>query len=244
MSPLPQPKSARRLAGRAPRASRRPRAERTLEICRAAKDAFARLGYERATMADIAAAAGIAEPTIYKMFASKRELLYTVMAEWYASFTADLLAHLEQLDDPVQKLRYLIWHHLSIIEADPALCRVFFREVRVLDDYRGSPVFELNREYTAYMTRVIEEGIERGVFRAELPVTLVRDAVFGGLEHHAWQFLARQKPLAPGSVADSFCSLIVRGIARTADEEAIEQRLARLADRLESALDRLESSQS
>jgi len=226
------------------RASRRPRAERTLDICRAAKEAFAKLGYERATMADIAAAAGIAEPTIYKMFASKRELLYTVMAEWYASFTADLLRHLDRLDDPVQKLRYLIWHHLSIIEADPALCRVFFREVRVLDDYRGSPVFELNREYTAYMTRVIEEGNERGVFRAELPVALVRDAVFGGLEHYAWQFLARQKPLELGSVADNFCSLIVRGIARTADEEPAERRLGRLADRLESVLDRLESSRS
>jgi len=224
------------------RASRRPRAERTQEICAAAKEAFARLGYERATMADIAAAAGIAEPTIYKMFVSKRELLYTVMTEWYASFTTELVRHLQAQADPVQKLRYLIWHHLAIIEADPALCRVFFREVRVLDDYRGSPVFELNREYTAYMTRVLEEGIERGVFRAELPVTLIRDAVFGGLEHYAWQFLAHQKPLEPASVADSFCSLIVRGIARTSDEEAAARRLDRLADRLESALDRLASS--
>lgn len=224
------------------RASRRPRAERTQEICHAAKEAFARLGYERAIMADIAAAAGIAEPTIYKMFASKRELLYTVMAEWYASFTSDLLRHLARLDDPVQKLRYLIWHHLSIIEADPALCRVFFREVRVLDDYRGSPVFELNREYTAYMTGVIEEGIACGAFRDDLPVTLVRDTIFGGLEHHAWQFLACGKPLDVAGVADTFCGLIVRGIEHRTKEDPAERRLSLIAERLEGALDRLEAA--
>jgi len=220
------------------RASRRPREERTQDICRVAKEAFARLGYERATMADIAQAAGIAEPTIYKMFASKRELLYTVMADWYGSFTADLVRQLQRLDDPLQKLRYLIWHHLSIIEADPALCRVFFREVRVLDDYRGSPVFELNREYTAYLTGVIEDGMQRGVFRSELPPTLIRDAIFGGLEHYAWQFLAREKPLDVTAVADSFCELIVGGIARPGATEGAEQRLQRLAERLETALAR------
>ena len=223
------------------RASRLPRAERTQEICRAAREAFARLGYERAIMADIAAAAGIAEPTIYKMFASKRELLYTVMAEWYASFTADLVRQLQRLDDPEQKLRYLIWHHLSIIEADPALCRVFFREVRVQDDYRGSPVFELNREYAAHLSGVIEDGIRRGAFRQELPVALVRDAIFGGLEHYAWQFLACGKPLDVTAVADAFCGLVVRGIARQGGSDNAEARLGRIVDRLESALERIES---
>jgi hypothetical protein len=101
-------------------------------------------------------------------------------------------------------------------------------------------VFELNREYTLYVTRVIEEGIEGGAFRAELPVTLIRDTLFGGLEHYAWQFLARQRPLDVRGVADAFCSLIVRGIARTTDEEPAVRRLDRLADRLEQALDRLE----
>ncbi len=120
---------------------------------------------------------------------------------------------------------------------------MFFREVRVLDDYRGSPVFELNREYTAYMTGVIEEGIARGTFRGDLPVTLIRDAVFGGLEHHAWQFLACGKPLDVAGIADIFCGLIVRGIERGADEEPAERRLDRIAERLEGALERLESSQ-
>jgi len=191
-------------------------------------------------MADIARAAGIAEGTIYKMFASKRDLLYTVMTDWYGSFTRDLGRQLAGFDGPEQKLRYLIWQHLSIIEADPALCRVFFKEVRVLDDYRGSPVFELNREYSAFVTRVIEEGIERGVFRDDLPVTLIRDAIFGGLEHHAWPFLAGQRPLDIAGATDAFCRLVLRGIARAPAPGATEERLSRLVERVEAAVNRLE----
>lgn len=219
---------------------RRPREERTRDICRAAKAAFAELGFEGAIMADIARAAGIAEGTIYKMFASKRELLYTVMTEWYGSFTRDLGRQLAGCDGPEQKLRRLIWHHLSIIEADPALCRVFFREVRVLDDYRGSPVFELNREYTAFVTRVIEEGVERGAFRDDLPLAMIRDAIFGGLEHHAWPFLAGQRPLDIAGATDAFCRFVLRGIAKTPELPAPEIRLSRLADRVEAAVARLE----
>jgi AcrR family transcriptional regulator len=221
---------------------RRPRAERTQDICSAAKSAFAQFGYEGAIMADIARAAGIAEGTIYKMFASKRELLYTVMTDWYGSFTRELGRQLAGLDAPEQKLRYLIWHHLSIIEADPALCRVFFREVRVLDDYRGSPVFELNREYSAHVTRVVEEGVERGVFRDDVPVTMIRDAVFGGLEHYAWPFLAGERPLDVAGGTDAFCRLVLGGIARVPDTGGAETRLSRLVDRVEAAVARLEAS--
>lgn len=219
---------------------RRPREERTQDICAAARVAFAQSGYEGAIMADIASAAGIAEGTVYKMFASKRELLYTVMADWYGSFTRDLVRQLAACEGPAQKLRHLVWHHLSIIEADPALCRVFFREVRVLDDYRGSPVFELNREYTAHVTRVLEEGVERGVFRDDLPLPLLRDTVFGGLEHYAWPFLAGQRPLDVAGATDAFCRLLLAGIARAPVEATAEARLSRLADRVEAAVSRLE----
>jgi AcrR family transcriptional regulator len=55
------------------RAKRLPAEERKRQILDAAVDVFARLGYAAGT-ADIAAAAGIGEPTIYRYFASKRDV--------------------------------------------------------------------------------------------------------------------------------------------------------------------------
>ena len=58
--------------------NRRPRTERIAEICRAARVAFAENGYEGAVIADIAAAAGIAEGTIYKLFCTPSSRIGTV----------------------------------------------------------------------------------------------------------------------------------------------------------------------
>jgi len=56
------------------RAKRLPAEERRQQILDAAVDVFARLGYDGAGTADIAAAAEIGEPTIYRYFEGKRDL--------------------------------------------------------------------------------------------------------------------------------------------------------------------------
>tara|TARA_R110002096_G_scaffold34331_3_gene98033 strand:+ start:14724 stop:15422 length:699 start_codon:yes stop_codon:yes gene_type:complete len=220
--------------------NRRPRTERIAEICRAARVAFAENGYEGAVIADIAAAAGIAEGTIYKLFDSKRDLLHAVIADWYGSFVADLDRQLASLNDPAQKLRFLIWHHLTVINTDPALCRVFFREIRAYDGYRGSSMYELNRTYTAFTVQVIEEGVASGAFRADVPVAMVRDAVFGGLEHYTWRFLAGREQLDVERTTQLFWQFVVRGIAAdpTPDTNP-ESRLEAVVERLESVAERI-----
>jgi AcrR family transcriptional regulator len=56
------------------RARKLPAEERRRMILDAAVDVFARAGYESVGTSDIARAAGIGEPTIYRYFANKREL--------------------------------------------------------------------------------------------------------------------------------------------------------------------------
>jgi TetR/AcrR family transcriptional regulator len=53
--------------------------ERRAAILKAAASTFAQLGYRGATMADIAAAAGITQPMLYRHFTSKHELFLEVL---------------------------------------------------------------------------------------------------------------------------------------------------------------------
>jgi AcrR family transcriptional regulator len=57
-------------------------AETRHRIVRAARRVFAAKGYGAATIADVAAAAGVAVPTIYKLYGSKRSLLAAVSDTW------------------------------------------------------------------------------------------------------------------------------------------------------------------
>lgn len=89
------------------RARRLPAEERRRQILEASVGVFARLGYSGTGTADIAAAAGIGEPTIYRYFANKRELYIEairqgadeIWGEWerMASEATDALTALSQI---------------------------------------------------------------------------------------------------------------------------------------------------
>jgi AcrR family transcriptional regulator len=55
-------------------------------ITRAARRVFAAKGYGAATIADVATAAGVAIPTVYKLYSNKRTLLTAVSEAWTRQF--------------------------------------------------------------------------------------------------------------------------------------------------------------
>jgi AcrR family transcriptional regulator len=146
-------------AGPARRAfARLPREQRVGDIIEAARAAFAEHGYESASMSAIADRAGVVEGTIYKYFENKRDLLNRVLAHWYEGMLADEAQQLAGIAGTRNRLRYVIWRHLATIAGDPALCRVFFQEVRAGTDYRASPLHDLNRGYTRFATQSCARG--------------------------------------------------------------------------------------
>lgn len=55
-------------------------------MTRAARRVFTTRGYSAATIAEVAAAAGVAAPTVYKLYRSKRGLLAAVIEGWRSEF--------------------------------------------------------------------------------------------------------------------------------------------------------------
>ncbi|HLS56123.1 MAG TPA: hypothetical protein VK052_08605, partial [Zeimonas sp.] len=64
---------------------------------------------------------------------------------------------------------------------------------------------------------------------------LARDLVFGGLEHHVWHGLGRQRRLDPNRLASTIVDLFLAGWAAPAsadDLTGLAQRVSRLERRL------------
>jgi AcrR family transcriptional regulator len=57
-----------------------------LRVIRAARRVFTARGYSPATIAEVAKAAGVAVPTVYKLYRSKRGLLAAVIEGWRSEF--------------------------------------------------------------------------------------------------------------------------------------------------------------
>lgn len=226
------------------RVVRQPRARRVADIMTAAKQVFTESGYEAASISEIAARAGVVEGTIYKFFANKRELLVKVVEHWYTDVISGYEEKLAGIVGTRNRLRYMIWQHLSAIKNEPGICRLQFREIRNGKEYRESEVFRLNRRYTKVTMQIIADGMALGKIRADLPLPLLRDMIFGCVEHHTWNYLNGRGTLDPEGIADAITEFIYRGISvdgREASAEAKEiDRLQRTADRLEKAATRLE----
>jgi AcrR family transcriptional regulator len=221
------------------------REQRVADILRAARDVFCDKGYEATAVSEIAARLGIVEGTIYKYFDSKRELLLKVLEHWYEEMFGDYERDLSGVNGARQRLHLLVWRHLRSTRDYPQLCRLMFREVRGEQDYLGSELHAKNRRYTEFLVDVIREGVESGEFRADLPPALLRDLVYGGIEHHSWNYICGRGELDIDRVADQISAVLCDGLAATAQRGDLDretQRLSQIVDRMERSLSQRSNS--
>lgn len=206
------------------------------EIMRVAARLFCEKGYSEALTAQIAAHAGVVEGTIYRYFPGKRELLIKVVEQWYERILADYDQQLSGLHGTRARLRFLIWRHLTVIHNEPGMCRLIFNQLRAWPEYRRTTVFDLSRDYTRRTLAILREAVDSGEFRADLPLPVVRDMIYGGVEHHTWAYLRGEGQFSPDEAADALTELVYRGLARaplSSSRDVTLTRLEALAGRLE-----------
>ncbi len=212
--------------------------ERSAEILEAARDLFAQNGYESTSVSDIAGAVGVADGAIYRHFPSKRAVLYEVIREFYEPVIVMARENIRGIGDVRQRLRYIIWLQVRAFTEQPELCRLIIAEARPMEDYYESEIADLNRRYTSLLIDVVIAGQREGIFREDIEPTMVRDLVYGGIEHIAWGAVTGRSEIDPDVVADDLTRLIFSGLGVRHGEAGISG-LATQVDRLESLIDRI-----
>lgn len=107
------------------------RSERLLD---AAADLIARLGYDKTTIGDIAAQAGVAKGAVYLHWASKDELFEALIVREMTRTMDDMLARVEA-DPRGGSLARMYVHSLLATQANPLMRALYTRDSRVLGDY-------------------------------------------------------------------------------------------------------------
>jgi len=214
------------------------RERRVSDIMAAARSVFREKGYEDAPLSEIAERANVVEGSIYRYFENKRDLLVKVIEDWYESMLADYDQQLSGIQGTRNRLRFMIWRHLKTIHEEPALCDLMFQFLRTGRDYSHTGVYELNREYTRRTLDIVNEGIAAGELRGDVPLRLVRDMIYGCIEHRTWAYLRGEGSFDPDATADAITDLVLSGLQKRAPEAPSQQ--PDIAARLERAVERLE----
>jgi AcrR family transcriptional regulator len=148
------------------------------EILQAAASVFAAKGYAQATTREIAAAADIAEGSLYNYFASKRDILVGIISR-SPSPVDRLWAEAENLTDRDGFIRLVEQAVLAPAPEQPWI-RTVIKEAWTDDElfrqYQAGHV----RETVARVARLVERGIEAGWLRPVDPEH-VAQALVGAL---------------------------------------------------------------
>ncbi len=85
-------------------------------------------------------------------------------------------------------------------------------ELRPDPEYRSMHLYQLNRQFTNRIRNALTAAIASGDLRSDVPVDLLRDMIFGSIEHQTWAFLRDEGDFDVEAAADGIMTVIWRGM--------------------------------
>jgi AcrR family transcriptional regulator len=107
------------------------RREQLLDV---ASELFAKQGYARATTAELAKAAGVTEPIIYRHFESKRDLFVALVERTAEQTREHWQRRIRDSKDPATRLRRLVGENPMVSDALRTNYRVFLQAITETQD--------------------------------------------------------------------------------------------------------------
>jgi TetR/AcrR family fatty acid metabolism transcriptional regulator len=154
-----------------------------IKIVKAIEKLLEKKDFNAITTSQIAQEAGVAEALIYKHFKDKRDLLHQVLTAHLSLFLSGMKGEVKKSIKSREKIRRIIRFHFETYNTNPTFARVLLLEVRNDPGYFQSSTYHLVRDYSGMLRSIIEEGIENGEFRDNVPPWVVMQMIIGGIEH-------------------------------------------------------------
>lgn len=212
---MARPKTESREEGRSPptgSARMRPFPPGRIKIANAFISLLEQKEFSAITTAEIAKKAGVTEALIYKYFEDKRGLLHQVLKEYLEQYLVQFERDLKGIKGALNKIRKLIWGHISVYSANRVFAKILFLEVRNHLDYYSSDTYQLIKAYSKILLEIIDEGVRNGEIRSDVPPKLIRQVIFGSIEHVCLTGVIFKGEISPDDLTEDLCKFIFRGI--------------------------------
>jgi AcrR family transcriptional regulator len=147
-------------------------------ILRTAARIFAEKSYHSTSMRDISRATNVSLAGLYHYCRSKEELLFLIQDNCFGRVLERLEQQLQEVDDPVVKLRIFIENHLSFFAANMAEMKVLSHEADSLGGDLHAHVSTRKDNYTKLARKILQEVQELTKNRV-VDLTVATYALFG-----------------------------------------------------------------
>jgi AcrR family transcriptional regulator len=185
-------------------------------IRREAAQLFARNGYQATGVQALSEAVGLGRGALYHHIGSKEALLEEVCTRPVQDMIEVGEAILADPGSAEERIRRLCRAQMRTLADNQAEWTLFQRDAMVIGGLVRDRIFAKRARFEAIWRKLLEEGIERGEFRALDPIALKGIL---GMHNYAYLWLDPEGRLTPEEIGDTFCDVTLRGI-RALDPDA------------------------
>jgi AcrR family transcriptional regulator len=175
----------------------------------AALELFFERGYRSTTMRELALACGLTPGALYNHFASKDQILYSILKDVHVQLEAGLTGAIASAGpDPREQLRALVYAHAMFHTRLRKEANVANEEVLSLEEPGRTEIIGMRRRGRGLFEDAIRAGIASGDFE-DVHVQVVAMAILNmGLRIAAW--FRPDGPLSAEQVAEVHADLALR----------------------------------
>lgn len=192
-------------------------------ILDAARQIFARRGYAGASMRQIAETAGVTKAAIYHHFEDKASLFREVLSHALEQIHRRKEAALVDIEDPLERLRALVWAHLRQFTEQRDLVRQIYVMIFIPEE-ASVPVTDIFHDQSCSFREVLIDCAREGYLDPE-EVDEAALVVLGALEYAgAMSLLDKNAPLPSRAHAEAILARVLPWAAQTRRARAADRR--------------------
>jgi len=186
--------------------------DRKTSIITAATSIFAKKGYERTTLKDIAAEVGISKATLYYYYGSKHILFFDIVHKNITDAIEGLNQIVNSSRPTKEKIDLSFRQHFKFYIADyPGPSVMLHEKTNVFPQDLEIRVKNKFREYITLWDNVLKEGVDSGIIRSDLDIKVMRWAAIG-MCNWVYKWADLNGRLEFNQISEIFSKLYTEGI--------------------------------
>lgn len=188
-------------------------------ITEAALHLFQENGFHAVTVDKIVQESGTSKGGFYHNFKSKDELLYTIHDSFITYVLDKASEAYEKFDTPAERLYEIVKSFVMMFDMYRPHVTVFYQESLYLSAEYFQAIKEKRDNYKQLMFKVVQEGIDQGEFRPELPVPIASMAIFG-MTNWTYKWYKSEGKYSIQEIAEIYADFVMNSILT---KEALEK---------------------
>jgi AcrR family transcriptional regulator len=185
------------------------------EICRVAARVFYEKGYDGASMQDIAEAVGLTKAGLYHHVGSKDMLLFEIMNYGMDILDESVLAKVQDIPNPREKLRRTIIGHIDlVVRARDREITVILHENRSLKGALRKKINARKKAYIEYLEDLIARVQEQSGIPPKLSPHIAAFAVLGMI-NWLYQWYHAEGAVKEEALSRAYVEFFFRGLLGT-----------------------------